>query len=77
MHGCRLSLIDQKDGGFFRHTFYDTGDSSCLAFFDLHGVGEEDDWDSAISTGNGLPSTSADLISCAPPARAEVCSACA
>jgi len=44
-----------KDGGFFRHTFYDTGDGSCLAFFDLHSVGEKDDWDSAISTGNGLP----------------------
>ena len=47
--------VVEKDGGFFRHTFYDTGDGSCLAFFDLHGVGEKDDWSSAISTGNGLP----------------------
>jgi hypothetical protein len=44
-----------KDSGFFRHIFYDTGDGSCLAFFDLHSVGEKEDWDSAVSTGNGLP----------------------
>ena len=47
--------VVEMEGGFFRHTFYDTGDGSCLAFFDLHGIGEQDDWDSAISTGNGLP----------------------
>ena len=47
--------VVEMEGGFFRHTFYDTGDGSCLAFFDIHGVGEKDDWDSAISTGNGLP----------------------
>ena len=46
---------EMKDGGFFRHIFYDTGDGSCLAFFDVHGVGEKDGWDSAISTGVGLP----------------------
>ena len=48
-------VVEFEEGGFFRHTFYDTGDGSCLAFFDLHGVGEKQDWDSAISTGNGLP----------------------
>lgn len=42
-------------GGFLRHTFYDLGDGSCIAFFDLHGVGEREGWSSAISTGNGLP----------------------
>lgn len=44
-----------KDGGYFRHIFYDTGDGSCIAFFDVHGVGEREGWDSAISTGVGLP----------------------
>ena len=44
-----------KEGGFFRHTFYDLGDGSCIAFFDVHGVGEQPDWKSEISTGNGLP----------------------
>ena len=41
--------------GFLRHVFFDTGDGSCLAFFDVHGVGEQPDWKSDISTGNGLP----------------------
>ncbi len=40
---------------FLRHVFFDTGDGSCLAFFDVHGVGEKTDWKSDISTGNGLP----------------------
>jgi catechol 2,3-dioxygenase-like lactoylglutathione lyase family enzyme len=42
-------------GGYIRHFFYDLGDGSCIAFFDLHGVGEPDDFDTAISTGLGLP----------------------
>lgn len=42
-------------GGFFRHVFYDLGDGSCIAFFDVHGVGESPDWSSSISEGNGLP----------------------
>ena len=41
--------------GFFRHLFFDTGDGSCIAFFEVNGVGERDDWRSEISTGNGLP----------------------
>jgi glyoxylase I family protein len=40
---------------FLRHVFFDTGDGSCLAFFDVHGVGEAPDWKSDISTGVGLP----------------------
>jgi len=48
--------IEQFDrGGYFRHMFYDLGDGTCIAFFDLHGVGERSDWNSAISKGNGLP----------------------
>lgn len=43
------------NGGFLRHIFFDTGDGSCLAFFDVHNVGEQPDWKSDISTGNGLP----------------------
>ena len=44
-----------ENGGFFRHTFYDLGDGSCIAFFDVHGVGEREGWSSAVSKGNGLP----------------------
>jgi glyoxylase I family protein len=40
---------------FLRHVFFDTGDGSCIAFFDLHGVGEEADWKSDVSTAVGLP----------------------
>jgi catechol 2,3-dioxygenase-like lactoylglutathione lyase family enzyme len=48
-------VADMPTGGFMRHIFFDTGDGSCLAFFDVHGVGEKDGWRSDISTGNGLP----------------------
>lgn len=44
-----------ENGGFFRHTFYDLGDGTCIAFFDVHGVGEKEGWRTDISKGNGLP----------------------
>ena len=44
-----------ENGGFFRHVFYDLGDGTCIAFFDVHGVGEKPDWSSEISKGVGLP----------------------
>jgi catechol 2,3-dioxygenase-like lactoylglutathione lyase family enzyme len=48
--------IDEgSDGGWFKHLFFDLGDGSCLAFFDLHGMGEPEGYDTAISTGLGLP----------------------
>ncbi len=47
--------VSGTPAGFLRHVFFDTGDGSCIAFFDVHGVGEKDDWRSDISTGNGLP----------------------
>jgi catechol 2,3-dioxygenase-like lactoylglutathione lyase family enzyme len=37
------------NGGYVRHILYDTGDGSRLAFFDIHGVGEREDWSSDIS----------------------------
>jgi glyoxylase I family protein len=40
---------------FLRHVFFDAGDGSCIAFFDLHGVGESVDWRSDVSTAAGLP----------------------
>ena len=47
--------MDGKPESFLRHVFFDTGDGSCIAFFDVHGVGEQPGWRSDISTGNGLP----------------------
>ena len=48
-------VSERPDGGFLRHVFFDTGDGSCIAFFDLHGVGESDDWRSDHSASLGLP----------------------
>ncbi|MFT3853155.1 MAG: VOC family protein [Ilumatobacteraceae bacterium] len=48
-------VVPMKDGGLFRHIFYDTGDGACIAFFDVHGIGEQEGWRADISTGNGLP----------------------
>jgi len=43
------------DKGWFRHLFYDCGDGSAIAFFDLHGVGEPTPLRTAISTDLDLP----------------------
>ncbi|MGI9030567.1 MAG: VOC family protein [Ilumatobacteraceae bacterium] len=45
----------REGGAYLRHVFYDLGDGTCIAFFDLNGMGEREGWTSAISTGNGLP----------------------
>lgn len=44
-----------ESGGYFRHVFYDLGDGTCIAFFDLHEAGEREGWSSEVSKGNGLP----------------------
>ena len=38
-----------------RHIFFDLGDGSALAFFDLHGVGEPEGFKTDISTALDLP----------------------
>ncbi|OMC09481.1 hypothetical protein A5735_19005 [Mycolicibacter heraklionensis] len=47
--------VEHLQDGYFRHVFYDLGDGSCIAFFDLHGVGEKENWSSSLSRPNGLP----------------------
>ena len=47
--------VKAGEGGFFRHLFFDTGDGTCIAFFEVQGVGERDDYSTEVSTGNGLP----------------------
>ena len=46
-----------REGGFFRHIFFDVGDGSCLAFFELHDVGIPPDGvvKTAVSTDLGFP----------------------
>ena len=55
--GLELMHTEMTDlgQGFFRHTFYDTGDGSAIAFFDMHGVGEPENLRTAISTDLDLP----------------------
>jgi catechol 2,3-dioxygenase-like lactoylglutathione lyase family enzyme len=55
--GLRLvhTEVQAGAGGAVRHFFYDLGDGSCIAFFDLHNVGEPEPLETAISTGLGLP----------------------
>jgi len=40
---------------WFRHLFFDLGDGSCIAFFEMHKMGEKAGWRADVSTGNGLP----------------------
>lgn len=45
----------RQGDGYFRHFFFDMGQGECLAFFHVSNVGEESDYRTRISTGNGLP----------------------
>jgi catechol 2,3-dioxygenase-like lactoylglutathione lyase family enzyme len=45
----------EAPGSWVKHFFYDLGDGSCIAFFQLHGAGEPETLETAISTGLGLP----------------------
>ena len=47
--------IAEQGDGYLKHVFYDLGDGSCIAFFHLNRVGEPEEYDTAISTGLGLP----------------------
>jgi catechol 2,3-dioxygenase-like lactoylglutathione lyase family enzyme len=40
---------------FLRHVFFDLGNGSSLAFFDLHGVGEEPSWTTDLAEGTKTP----------------------
>ncbi|MFP6654581.1 MAG: VOC family protein, partial [Myxococcota bacterium] len=41
--------------GYFRHFFFSLGNDEAIGFFELHGVGEQPDFKTEISTGLGLP----------------------
>jgi catechol 2,3-dioxygenase-like lactoylglutathione lyase family enzyme len=41
--------------GYFRHFFFGLGGEEAIAFFELHGVGEEEEFKTEISSGLGLP----------------------
>jgi len=55
--GLRLvnTELGRGETGWLRHLFYDLGDGSAIAFFDLHGCGEARPLRTAISTDLGLP----------------------
>ena len=45
----------RQGNGFFKHYFFDMGRDQCIAFFELHGVGEQDNYRTDVSTGLGMP----------------------
>ncbi len=45
----------RQGDGYFRHFFFDMGQGECLAFFAVRNVGEEPEYRTEISVGNGLP----------------------
>ena len=47
--------IKREGDSYFRHLFFDTGDGSCIAFFQVSGMGESSNYSTQVSTGNGLP----------------------
>lgn len=47
--------VQGRKDHFMRHIFFDLGDGSALAFFDLHGAGEPENFRTDISTGMNLP----------------------
>jgi catechol 2,3-dioxygenase-like lactoylglutathione lyase family enzyme len=44
-----------RGDGYFRHFFFSLGNNEAIGFFELHGVGEEKEFKTEISTGLGLP----------------------
>lgn len=55
--GMRLLRTEnhRQGDGYFQHFFFDLGHGECIAFFHVSGVGEQGDYRTSISTGNGLP----------------------
>ncbi len=47
--------VKHEGDSYFRHLFFDTGDGSCIAFFQVSGMGESSNYSTQVSTGNGLP----------------------
>ena len=53
----KVEAAGAPEGGWARHLFYDTGDGTCLAIWDIHDdPAIPDDFDPSISRGLGLPS---------------------
>jgi catechol 2,3-dioxygenase-like lactoylglutathione lyase family enzyme len=48
-------IAGKTDGGWAKHLFYDTLGNGLIAFWDLHDETVPKEFDSAISTGLGLP----------------------
>jgi catechol 2,3-dioxygenase-like lactoylglutathione lyase family enzyme len=50
-----VALPTEVEGGWSKHLFYDTGDGTLMAFWDLHDPRVPDDFEPSISSGLGLP----------------------
>jgi catechol 2,3-dioxygenase-like lactoylglutathione lyase family enzyme len=57
--GFRLAYVEviEQNRGWAKHAFYETGSprDQLIAFWDLHGIMEDEDWSADISRGLGLP----------------------
>ncbi|OUS26800.1 hypothetical protein A9Q99_16410 [Gammaproteobacteria bacterium 45_16_T64] len=45
----------RQKGGYFRHYFFDMGRDQYLGFFEIHDVGENEEYRTDLSTGLGMP----------------------
>ena len=51
----RVNVAPTPEGGWARHTFYDTGNGEMIAFWDIHEDPTIGEFDTSISKGLGLP----------------------
>jgi catechol 2,3-dioxygenase-like lactoylglutathione lyase family enzyme len=62
--GFRLAYVEviEQNRGWAKHAFYETGSprDQLIAFWDLHGIMEDEDWSADISRGLGLPQSRRD-----------------
>jgi catechol 2,3-dioxygenase-like lactoylglutathione lyase family enzyme len=64
---AKTEVAPAPEGGWARHLFYDTGDGSCLAIWDVHDdPAVPDGFDPSISRGLGLPTWTNHLAFVAP-----------
>lgn len=50
-----LTELHRIGDGYFRHYFFDMGQGQLLGFFEVHGVGEKEDYRTDLNSACGLP----------------------
>ena len=44
-----------REEGWIKHVFFDTGNGQCIAFFAFENIGERDDWATDVNESLGVP----------------------